>query len=119
MTSPEHHESTEGLRAMVGARVWTKDGKELGTVKEVQGDAFKIDAPMKKDYWLSITQVLQSKGGALELDFDEEVLDDYKLSGPDSPSSESPMLDAQADTFSSEADKEIHREAQEHPGTRG
>ena len=36
----------------VGAKVMSRDDIELGTVKEIDADCFKIDAPMAADYWL-------------------------------------------------------------------
>jgi hypothetical protein len=35
-----------------GARVITADGKQLGVVKEVRADRFKIDVRWAPDYWL-------------------------------------------------------------------
>ena len=37
----------------VGCDIYTTDGSKLGTVKEVQGAYFKVDAPMQPDYWLA------------------------------------------------------------------
>jgi rRNA processing protein Gar1 len=37
----------------IGALVYSADGDELGKVKEVAGSAFKVDAAMEPDYWLS------------------------------------------------------------------
>jgi hypothetical protein len=37
---------------IVGARVRTADGEELGEVKELVGRYFKVAAPMAPDYWL-------------------------------------------------------------------
>jgi hypothetical protein len=41
----------------VGTVVLTSDGSELGKVKEVMGDCFKVDAPMAPDYWLGIDTI--------------------------------------------------------------
>jgi uncharacterized protein (TIGR02271 family) len=49
---------------MTGQRVYSSDGSELGTVKEVRGAYFKVNAPMQPDYWLS-TSSLQDSGGRL------------------------------------------------------
>jgi hypothetical protein len=38
---------------LVGAKVITADGQELGKVKELDGECIKIDAPMQPDYWLA------------------------------------------------------------------
>jgi len=39
-------------RIMKGQAVYDADGNELGTVTEVRGAYFKVDAPMQPDYWL-------------------------------------------------------------------
>lgn len=39
-------------RIMEGQPVYDTEGNELGTVKEVRGSYFKVDAPMAPDYWL-------------------------------------------------------------------
>ena len=36
----------------VGTPVYSQDGEQLGTVKEVRGSAFTVDAPRQPDYWL-------------------------------------------------------------------
>lgn len=48
-------------RITEGQPVYDADGNELGTVKEVQGSYFKVDAPMAKDYWLR-TDALSATG---------------------------------------------------------
>lgn len=68
---------------MVGAPVYGMNGDQLGTVKEVQGAAFKVDAPMKPDYWLSDGIIRSAANGAVTLGVDSSRIDDFKLSGPD------------------------------------
>lgn len=45
-----------------GMAVYDADGTELGTVKEIRGDSFKVNAPMQPDYWLRIDSVSMSGG---------------------------------------------------------
>jgi uncharacterized protein (TIGR02271 family) len=56
---------------MIGQRVYSSDGSELGTVKEVRGAYFKVDAPMQPDYWLR-TDTCRSDGGRLVVMDDAE-----------------------------------------------
>ena len=49
---------------IIGQRVYDADGGEIGTVKEVRGERFKVDAPMQPDYWLR-TDRLRAAGGRL------------------------------------------------------
>ena len=48
--------SESGVPA-VGTEVMTLDGDTLGTVKEVSGSCFKVDAPLRPDYWLGIDTI--------------------------------------------------------------
>lgn len=41
-----------------GLPVYTVDGEQLGTVKELDGNGFKVDAPLRPDYWLRRADVL-------------------------------------------------------------
>jgi hypothetical protein len=63
----------------IGCEVFTVDGDKLGTVKEVQGTYFKVDAPMQSDYWLSTECV---RGGTtasrVSVTFPKSELDTYK-----------------------------------------
>jgi len=63
----------------IGCDVYTADGDKIGTVKEVQGSYFKVDAPMQSDYWLATDCV---KGGSVsnrvELTFPKSELGSYK-----------------------------------------
>lgn len=72
-----------GTMPAVGAHVMTADRQELGTVKEVRGHAFKVDAPMRQDYWLGDSAVTTLAGDRVTLNFPKDQLDQYRLSGPD------------------------------------
>jgi len=49
---------------MIGQTVYGANGEELGTVKEVRGEYFKVDASMQPDYWLRADSC-QTSGGRL------------------------------------------------------
>jgi hypothetical protein len=65
-----------------GAHVYTLDGDDLGTVKEVQGAYFKVDAPMQPDYWLRSDCIRTAAADRVELAFDKDHLGDFKVSDP-------------------------------------
>jgi hypothetical protein len=74
-----------------GTRVFTSDGDELGTVKEVRGNYFKVNASMQPDYWLScdvVTAGTAATGTTTGTDhharvsFTKDMLGDYKRSEP-------------------------------------
>lgn len=66
-----------------GAPVVTMDGEQLGTVKEVRGRWFKVDAPMAPDYWLSTDNVSSGAGGQIVLRFNKNRIGDFKMGEPD------------------------------------
>lgn len=98
---------------VVGSPVFTRDGAALGEVSEVANQSFKMAAPHARDYWLSSEFVLLNTGACVELDFDVEMLDDYKLPGPAPVAADSPILDAEAGSFDSPARLRERRRAME------
>jgi hypothetical protein len=67
---------------MTGCPVFTSDGEQLGDVKEVSGDYFKVDAPMARDYWLSCDRVSSSADDRVVLNLTKDELGGYKLEAP-------------------------------------
>jgi len=65
-----------------GVPVLTSDGKELGTVKEVADGAFKVDVPMRPDYWLARSAILSSAPDRVTMSFESELAESYRLGGP-------------------------------------
>jgi rRNA processing protein Gar1 len=67
----------------VGAEVLTADGDKLGTVKEVSGTCFKVNAPMRPDYWLGVDTIgsASSTGGAVHLNITKDRLGEAKEEG--------------------------------------
>ena len=68
---------------IVGSFVYTADGERVGTVKEMRGGCFKVDASMQPDYWLRMECVRSATGGQVTLSFDKDRLGDHKVDGPD------------------------------------
>lgn len=71
-----------GMDIPNGAPIYTQDGSQIGSVKEVQGQFIKVDAPMQTDYWLSTEIVRSAAGGQVTLAIDQDRVDDYKLDHP-------------------------------------
>ena len=68
-----------------GCEIVTRDGDKIGTVKEVRGGYFKVNAPMQPDYWLQRQFVESNADGRIMLSFDKEDLGNYKVKDlPDS-----------------------------------
>jgi len=75
--------SSSGGAPVVGARVTSAEGDELGAVKEVSGACFKVDAPMQPDYWLGTDCIASSTGNEVRLAIEKGRLGDVKLEGPE------------------------------------
>jgi hypothetical protein len=65
-----------------GLAVFTLDGEKIGSVKEVTADAFKVDAPLRPDYWLPRDRVLSFTNERVTLDFNESDLDRHRAAEP-------------------------------------
>jgi hypothetical protein len=67
----------------IGTPIYTRDGEELGRVKELRGTAFKVDAAAKPDYWLP-TSCLSTAGsaGRLQVDATKDRIGDLKVDEP-------------------------------------
>jgi hypothetical protein len=66
----------------VGTPVYTADGDKLGTVKQIQGVSFKVDAPMRPDYWLRTALIATVGADRVELAVPKDQLGDYQLDEP-------------------------------------
>ncbi len=70
-------------RVTPGCAVFTQDGDQIGRVKEVRGRYFKVDAPLRPDYWLSRDVVAAATPSAVTLAVGKEQLGHVKLDAPD------------------------------------
>lgn len=66
----------------IGCEVATADGAKLGEVKELRGNYFKVDAPRRRDYWLSIGDITADDGKTIQLLFPRNLLGLHKLNAP-------------------------------------
>jgi hypothetical protein len=71
-----------GSDPTLGAQVLSADGHELGTVKEVVGSAFKVDAEMQPDYWLGADCISSMTEDTVHLNISKEHLGDAKMDPP-------------------------------------
>jgi hypothetical protein len=63
--------------AVLGAWVYTRDGRRLGRVKEATTDCVLIDARFAFDYWLSSRAIAQITAGRVQLGIDKRQVGDY------------------------------------------
>lgn len=66
----------------VGAAVFTRDGKELGKVKEVRGGFFKVDVPLHRDHWFQREFIAASSADKVTMQFDDEDVKHYSIKFP-------------------------------------
>ena len=76
--------SDSGAVPVVGARVVTADGAELGKVKDVSLPCcFKVDAPLRPDYWLGADCIAEgSTSGMVRLTVTKAQLSEAKVASP-------------------------------------
>ena len=65
-----------------GQEVFSQDGQRLGSVQQVVGDWFKIDARLAQDYWLHRGRVSHTAEGRLVLDFEARLVDKVRFAAP-------------------------------------
>jgi hypothetical protein len=73
----------DSMMPIQGANVLTADHERLGSVKEIKGDCFKVDAPMAPDYWLASDSIASMDAGNILLRFRREDIGDVKVGAPD------------------------------------
>jgi hypothetical protein len=73
----------DSMMPVQGFNVLTAEHELLGTVKEVMGDCFKIDAPLAPDYWLGADTISTVNGENIMLRLRREEVNDQKMSAPD------------------------------------
>jgi hypothetical protein len=66
----------------LGTIVYSLDGKEVGKVKEIRGDIFKVDARMQPDYWLRCNAVHGDQPGVAHVGFAAASLKDHLAPPP-------------------------------------
>ena len=71
------------LRVTVGASVYTSDDQKIGRVKEIRGGAIKVDAPLRRDYWVRTEGIASAiPGDSVVLGVDRAHLSEIKVSQP-------------------------------------
>jgi hypothetical protein len=95
--SIERRVVTEHGVPKAGAAVMTKDGERVGKVSEISGNFFKVDAPMRRDFWLSVDYVGLCAPDRVHLEFEKKELDEHKLTEPGLEPEEDPMREMARD----------------------
>ena len=67
----------------VGTQVISSDGHDLGTVKEIATDCFKVDVRLRPDYWLATDTIASATGNEVRLNVTKDHLDTAKVEGPE------------------------------------
>jgi hypothetical protein len=66
----------------IGAEIFTRDNDQIGRVREVRGDHFKVSVARQPDYWLPQTTIASTEGNVITLTFTRTSLNDFKQSEP-------------------------------------
>lgn len=94
-----------------GEPVLAASGEYLGSVIEVSGSYFKVDAPMKRDYWLSCEYVAEHGTDGVRLSFSKGGVEEHKLSEPGLEPQEDPMREITRDTVILSDDEMLEQRA--------
>ncbi len=70
-------------QTVVGWPVYAPDGDHIGDVKEIRGHYFKVDVPMRPDYWLRDDCIMTASGGQVLLNVPKDELDRYHVDAPE------------------------------------
>ena len=72
------------LRVTVGTPVYIQDGAKIGKVKEVRGQAFKVETGLfQRDYWLPGESLAEAApDAAITLAVDKNQIDTKKVDEP-------------------------------------
>lgn len=62
---------------LIGAPVYTTDGRSLGRVKKVGAECFLVDVRFAFDYWLSSRAIAGLDEGRVQLGIDKRQVADY------------------------------------------
>jgi iron-sulfur cluster repair protein YtfE (RIC family) len=81
----------------MGMEVCTADGESVGTVKEMQGRYFKVDAPMKPDFWLTTDCIRTASANTVMLTVNKDHLDDVKTDLPAQREAQTPYTTTTTD----------------------
>ena len=68
-----------------GMAVISVDGEEIGVVKEVREDFFKVDVPRRPDFWLMREYIMECDHGEAKLLLPKSTLRRFKLGKPRHP----------------------------------
>lgn len=77
----------------VDTPVYTRDGERIGAVCEMTDVHLKVNAPLQRDYWLSLDYVAAATPEGVHLSFDKSDLGAYKQEGGE------PQLDEPSGQF--------------------
>jgi hypothetical protein len=67
------------MEPVLGDRVLTADGDELGTVKRVEEVAFLIDVRGEPDFWLNRADIANATAGIVQMSFHHEGLPERRI----------------------------------------
>jgi hypothetical protein len=70
------------LEPFTGTPLITRDGEELGHVKEVRDGSFKVDVPHGTDYWLAAVHILECDERMTRLSLESRQLEPYTMNQP-------------------------------------
>jgi hypothetical protein len=72
------------LHLETGSQVVSADGKQLGLVKEVTADRFRVERRLLPDFWLAMEYVDNAAGGIVQMILTKAGMGAAKVNPPQS-----------------------------------
>jgi hypothetical protein len=69
----------------IGTPVYSRDGEQLGTVKEFRGTALKLDVTGQPDYWLPTGCLTEGAAGQVIVEATKDQIGDLTIYEPKAP----------------------------------
>ncbi|MGK2965121.1 MAG: hypothetical protein ACSLFM_05900 [Tepidiformaceae bacterium] len=82
MNEQDARTRNQAVPLVTGTPVFSCDGSEMGLIKEVRDDFFKVDAPIRRDYWLRRDEVAEAAPGRVTVNFEHANLNHHRFSDP-------------------------------------
>ena len=69
----------------IGTPVYSRDGEQLGTIKEFRGTALKLDVTGQPDYWLPMNCLTEGAAGQVTVATTKDRISDFTVDEPKQP----------------------------------
>jgi len=113
MTTHQEQQESAGAAPAVGWQVFSSEGLPIGRIDDLRGGRMHIDVRMRRDYWLSLADVVSTEQDAVTLAYPREALEQHKLGEPAAADGEALAGGDAAPVLLDEHERRLQRERME------